>query len=36
MLCAPHYHVGNFDDVPDSVFTLPEAIKTLLAKKGRG
>lgn len=25
----------SFDDVADAVFTLPDAIKTLLAKKGR-
>jgi hypothetical protein len=26
----------SFDDVADSVFTLPDAIKALLAKKGQG
>jgi len=26
----------SFDDVPDSVFTLPDAIKSLLARKDRG
>ena len=26
----------SFDDVPDSVFTLPDAIKSVLTKKDRG